>query len=301
MAKPNLRVKIYGSRGSYSPTFSKSTTVGVNTTCLRVDIGENIIIFDAGSGIINCGQDLLKELQAERASQPQWEMHLFFTHMHIDHLVGFPYFPMLYVPKTKIHFLSPQILDYRLEDVLRQFMHPPYFPVSMDELPFERYFYQVLEGNIVYFYTNNFKIYSVSETAEDGWLGKISCMRNFMHPKGGAYFYKIETRAGDKVVFASDTEGFVGGDQRLIKFADGADILMHDAQYHPAEYGRMQGFGHSTYEMACDVARNAGVKKLLLIHHDPKYGDKKLKEIEQQARKLFPKTFVATESMEFTF
>lgn len=294
-----IRLKVYGTRGSYSSTFNQETAVGVNTTCLRVDIGKNIIIIDAGSGIINCGQDLIKELIAERGDEPKWKVHLLFTHLHIDHLVGFPYFSMIYVPKSEIHFISPRILDYDLENVLDLFVHPPFFPVSLQDLPFEGHFHNMAESKVIYFYADRFEILKSAETAPKGWQGKISCMRNYMHPKGGSYFYKIESPAGRKAVFASDTEGFVGGDQRLIQFASGADLLFHDAQYSLKEYAMFQGFGHSTYEMACEVARQAGVKKLLLIHHDPKHTDKELRELEASAQKIFPETFAGAEKMEF--
>jgi ribonuclease BN (tRNA processing enzyme) len=300
MSKPNLRLKIYGARGSYSPTNGNATSVGVNTTCFRVDIGGNIIIFDAGSGIINCGQDLFREMQTERASLNEWKIHLFFTHLHLDHLVGLPFFSLLYMPKSKIHFIGPQILDYEVEETLRTFMHPPFFPVGMDDLPFEGAFHKIREGKVVYFYEKEFRIRSVNDPVADGWSGKISTLRNYMHPKGGSYFYKIEIPSGKSIVIATDTEGFVGGDQRLIKFAGGADLLLHDAQYEPQDYGMMQGFGHSTYEMACDVAEKA-VKKLLLVHHDPRYEDEKLQKLESSARKLFPETHIAAEAMEFSF
>ncbi len=86
-------------------------------------------------------------------------------------------------------------------------------------------------------------------------------MRNYTHPKGGVYIYKIENHVGNTVVFATDIEGYVGGDQRLAKFARNANILIHDAQYSTPEYEMFQGFGHSTFVMACEVAKTAAVKK----------------------------------------
>ena len=126
-------------------------------------------------------------------------------------------------------------------------------------------------------------------------------MRNYTHPKGGVYIYKFENNSGHSVVFATDIEGYVGGDQRLAKFAHNANILIHDAQYSLAEYNMFQGFGHSTFVMACEVAKNAGIKKLVLSHHDPKHSDAELKQLEKEAQKIFPDTYLATESMEFIF
>ena len=301
MAQTRMRIKIYGARGSYSPTKGTATTYGVNTTCFRVDINDTTLIFDAGSGIIPLGQDLVKEFFQKGDALTKWKTHIFFTHLHIDHLVGFPYFAMLYMPKSEIHFISPKILDYQLKDILDIFVHPPFFPVSLQDLPFTPYFYDIAEKRVVYFYDDHFDIHPATETVADNWNARVSCLRNFMHPKGGSFFYKITSRSGHNIVIASDTEGFVGGDQRLINFARGADLLLHDAQYTFEEYQKFQGFGHSTYQMACDVAKQAGVKKLLLIHHDPSHDDNSLKEIEMEAQQHFAETYVATENMEFTF
>ncbi len=301
MSQPRLRVKVYGARGSYSPTRNTATSFGVNTTCFRVDVDDIVLIFDAGSGIIPLGQDLVKEFFQKDDSLSKWTTHLFFTHMHIDHLIGFPYFAMLYMPKSEINFIAPRILDYDLKEVLDTFVHPPFFPVSLADLPFEGHYHHMAENRVVYFYSDRFEVTKATAEPTEGWRARVSCLRNFMHPKGGSFFYKIETPAGNKVVIASDTEGFVGGDQRLVNFAKDAELLFHDAQYTFEEYQKFQGFGHSTYHMACEVAKQAGVKKLLLIHHDPSHDDEALDAIQAEARKIFPETYVASESMEFTF
>ncbi|RMF55261.1 MAG: MBL fold metallo-hydrolase [Calditrichaeota bacterium] len=302
MDKQQMKVKVYGARGSYSPVNGEATQFGVNTTCFRIDVGETILIFDAGSGIIPLGQDLVKEFFAKDATLDNWVTHLFFTHMHIDHLIGFPYFAMLYLPKSVINFISPRILDYDLKDVLDMFVHPPFFPVSLHDLPVTTNFYHMAEKYVVYFFEDNtFEIKQATEPAPEKWIARVQSIRNFMHPKGGSFFYKITSAAGRKVVIASDTEGFLGGDQRLVKFAEEADLLLHDAQYTFEEYQKFQGFGHSTYHMACEVAKQARVKKLLLIHHDPSHSDETLKQIEKAAQEIFPETYVASESMEFTF
>lgn len=301
MESTRMRLRIYGARGSYSPTEGSASAIGVNTTCLRVDIGNNVVIFDAGSGIINLGRDLLGEIHGSPGNEHKWKINLFFTHMHIDHLVGFPYFAMLYFPKSEINFMGPKILDYDLAEVLDSFMHPPLFPVSMSDLPFRRHFYEIMESVVVYFYESGFEMRLVTDPAPDKWIGRVTNIRNYMHPKGGSYFYKFETDQGRSFVFASDTEGYVGGDQRLLNFARNTDLLLHDAQYLPEDYGKFQGFGHSTYEMACDVAAQSGAKELLLIHHDPRHDDDTLKTIEQNAQRLFPATRVASETMVFEF
>ena len=117
----------------------------------------------------------------------------------------------------------------------------------------------------------------------------------------GFTFINFEDPAGHSVVFATDIEGFIGGDKRLVNFSKNANVLIHDAQYSLPEYDMFQGFGHSTFEMACDVAKNAGVEKLVLSHHDPKHSDTELEVLQKAAKKIFTETYIASETMEFSF
>lgn len=301
MANNDLRLKIYGVRGSYPPPNSNATRFGVNTTCLRFDIGKHVVIIDAGTGIMNLGADLVAELKAGKSKQNIFKLHLLFTHSHIDHLMGFPYFNMLYMPQTELHIISPTLLNYSTEDIIETWMSPAFFPVTVAELPSSFSYYHFGEFKQLYFFEDDFRIVSVNEAKNTGgWIGRISCLRNFTHPKGGSYSYKLENIDGKSMVFATDIEGFPGGDQRLIKFAQNAKVLIHDAQYSPSEYKMFQGFGHSTFEMAVEVAQKAAVEKLILIHHDPNHSDEQLTELENKAQAIFSETYMAAESMEFT-
>lgn len=300
MKNHRIRMKIYGVRGSYPPTNGNGTKVGVNTTCVRVDIGKHIIIIDAGTGIINLGTDLIKEWKSEKGKQNYFSLYLFFSHTHIDHLMGFPYFNMIYLPQTELNIISPTQLNYSIEEILETLMSPAFFPVSMAELPCTFNYQNFAENKIAYFFENDYSIISVNDNIDKkNWVGRISCLRNYTHPKGGAYIYKFENPTGKSMVFATDVEGFVGGDQRLIRFAQNADVLIHDAQYSLEEYEMFQGFGHSTFRMACEAAQKASVRRLILSHHDPKHSDKELIDLENEAKKIFPETYLATESMEF--
>ncbi len=302
MENSALKVKIYGVRGSYPPTRSETTQYGVNTTCLRVDIGEHVIIIDAGTGIINLGNDLIAEMRSKESTQNLNRLFLFFSHTHIDHLMGFPYFSLIYMPQTEINIITPTQLNYSMEEILETLMSPAFFPVTISELPSQFNYSDFAENKIAYFFEEDYRIVPVTESADvKNWIGRISCMRNYTHPKGGVYIYKFEDHKGNSIVFATDVEGFVGGDNRIAKFAENANVLIHDAQYSTGEYEMFQGFGHSTYEMACEVAKKAKVKKLVLSHHDPKHTDKDLKDLEKAAKKIFPETSIAAEGMEFFF
>ncbi|MCC7188445.1 MAG: hypothetical protein IT312_06845, partial [Anaerolineales bacterium] len=113
------------------------------------------------------------------------------------------------------------------------------------------------------------------------------------------------TWRGKSVVYATDTEGYVGTDRKLVQFARDADVLIHDAQYLEEHYrGQLagfpstQGYGHSTVTMACEVAAAAEVGQLVLFHHDPSYDDAMIAGMERTAKSLFEDTVAAYEGLE---
>lgn len=295
-----VRIKLYGVRGSYVPSKTLCSKYGKNTISFRVDIGNHILIFDAGSGIINCGQELMSQFASNNpGEQHQYRLNLFFTHYHIDHISGLPYFQPLYDPNCVVNFYAPKILDWTIEKVLAHLIRAPFFPFGMDDLTFQRNYFTISQHKVIFCTEDEIILQNKTNPSPDKWLLKISLMRNFLHPKGGSYFYRLEKPNHQSVVFAYDTEGYVGGDQRLIKFATDANVLFHDAQYTEDEYMQKQGYGHSTYVMACDVAKKANVGRLYLLHHDPEHDDKELEEILKSARKIFPKTDIAKDNLEF--
>jgi ribonuclease BN (tRNA processing enzyme) len=131
----------------------------------------------------------------------------------------------------------------------------------------------------------------------------IRIYKSHAHP-GGVYIYRIIWR-GKSVVYATDTEGYVGVDRKLVAFTRDADVLIHDAQYCEEHYrGQLvgfpstQGYGHSTPAMACEVAASAETGELVLFHHDPAYTDEMVAAQEVTAKKLFVDSHAAYEGME---
>jgi ribonuclease BN (tRNA processing enzyme) len=126
-------------------------------------------------------------------------------------------------------------------------------------------------------------------------------MRSLAHPNGGVFAYRIEMN-GKSVVYATDTEGYVGGDQRVIQFAAGCNLLIHDSQYMPGDYmegkTNVQGYGHSTVDMAAEVAKKANVGQLALFHFDPQYDDATIFEMEKRAQAIFKNSIAAYEGLE---
>ncbi len=149
-----------------------------------------------------------------------------------------------------------------------------------------------------HFVINDYRKFERKKQIEKDNDVRISCMKNYAHPNGGVMIFRINYN--DKsVVIATDIEGYVYGDTRLINFAKNADLLIHDAGYTKDMYKSLnqnkQGFGHSTMEMAIKVAKKTNVGRLALVHHDPAYDDKTIAAIERSAQKLYPECFAAYE------
>ena len=301
MKEYQFLARLYGVRGSYPIAPKDGTIYGGNTTCLLVRTPEQIVIFDAGSGIIQLGRELIPEILAHKQkSRTPFIITILFTHTHIDHLLGFPYFAPIYMPGVHVNMIGPATMGVEFEDILRTLVEPQYYPVSMDEFRSTKYFDNINENMVVYFEGKDpdphFAL-TGDPVTENAKL-TITNMKYYFHPKDGSYNYRIDWN-GHSLVFATDVEQYVGSDQRLIKFAEGCDLLIHDAQYDLEQYLKFQGYGHSNYEMACQTALKAKAKKLLLFHHDPGNDDKTLERIGQEAREIFSTVEIATEGWEW--
>lgn len=304
-------VRFRGVRGSYPSPGRKMARYGGNTSCVEVWVDGHLIVLDAGSGIISLGDDLIKQHAKDR--KPLF-ITLLLTHLHHDHIQGFPFFKPAYLGDTRLFAFGPRGGRLEFKEIMSRAMTSPFFPVEMEELKSFRNFRTLQEAEVVILdhgqpeprVRHVFREEKVK--AENPVI--ITVLKNYAHPKDGTYVYKIRWK--DKfLVYATDIEGYVGGDTRLISFARGADLLIHDAQYKHEEYTRLiaenisyvqsiQGFGHSTPEIAVEAARKAEVKKLALFHHDPSHTDEHLETIEKECKRKFPNTFAAREGQKVT-
>ncbi len=303
MKDSRFLAKIYGVRGSYPIAPAAGTQYGGNTTCLFVRTANHMVVFDAGSGIIQLGRELMPEiLEHKKTSKEPFHITMVFTHTHIDHLLGFPYFAPLFIPNVYLHLFGPATLGVDFEDILRTFVEPQYFPVSMDEFRSTKFFENIDENMILYFVEDlaQPQIGVVDSTSTDRADLVIKNMKYYLHPKDGSFNYRIEC-GGHSLVLATDVEQSSGSDQRLMKFSEGCDVLIHDSQYTLEQYLKFQGYGHSNYQMACEAALKAKAKKLLLFHHDPTNNDEALEEIEKGAKEIFSGAELAREGWEWKF
>lgn len=299
----SFKLRFWGVRGSY-PAAGKDFLIGGNTTCLEVEVGGRTLIFDAGTGIIRLGKDIMKRAAQNKSAL---NLSLIFTHYHQDHTQGMPFFAPIYIPNSQIFFLGPKLGGKDLFDNLKVNMYMPFFPVNFDETGSHKNYYTIEEYKAVIYtpYEDTeptvVEKHLELEKGDEPDLIKVFVYKNYIHPKDGSFYYRIEYK-GKKVVFATDVEGFVGGDQRLIKASQGVDYLIHDCQYLPEVYlsknFSAQGYGHATPNIAADVAIQAGVKNLILTHHDPNNNDEKVKKVYEMTKELFENTIYSYEVME---
>jgi ribonuclease BN (tRNA processing enzyme) len=182
-------------------------------------------------------------------------------------------------------------------------MLPPVFPVETEELRSLRVIRNVSESEMIVFSAPDAppQVCNVYRQAKDcpPWEARVRIMRSYAHPQG-VLVYRIEM-GNKKLVFATDVEGYAGGDRQLTQFARGADLLIHDAEFTPEEYLEgsppRQGWGHSTWEMAVETALATEAKKLVLTHHNARHDDAFLEDIERRAQALFPAAVMAYEGL----
>ncbi|MCB0169092.1 MAG: protein kinase, partial [Anaerolineae bacterium] len=234
-------------------------TAGGNTSCVEIRSRGELFVIDAGSGFRELGRQLMNG----PFGRGQGKLHLFFSHAHWDHIQGFPFFQPNFVTGNQIFIYS----IHNLEKVLHDQQRSVNFPISLSYMQATFHFERLVVGQPRYF----------------GKI-KINTIEN-PHP-GRAYSYRFEDEHSS-FVYASDAEfKELTDDTKVnphINFFKGADALIFDAQYTLKESWEKVDWGHSSALIGIDFARAAGVKKLILFHHDPIYSDAQLQEIQTNA------------------
>ena len=275
-----MLVRFWGVRGSIPTPGPQTAGIGGNTSCVEIRAGGRILIFDGGTGLRPLGNTLLKEMPIEA-----W---IFFSHVHWDHIQGFPFFTPAFVKGNRIHLHGGHKVSGTLEETLAGQMENPSFPVHLSEMGAHMSFHDLFEGQ------------ALEVPAVDGKeVVRISNTRG-NHP-GGVYAYRVDHR-GRSVMYATDTEHYSIVDPKLRRLAKGVDVLIYDAQYTPEEYAGevgtpKTGWGHSTFEAAVALAKAADAKQLVLYHHDPGQDDAAVRVKEQRAKAQFSEVIAAYEGL----
>ncbi|MGE0785234.1 MAG: MBL fold metallo-hydrolase [Sandaracinaceae bacterium] len=247
----NLTIRFWGVRGSIATPGPRTVRTGGNTPCVEISCEDTLLILDAGTGIRDLGERLMREDRRDAT--------LLLSHLHWDHIQGLPFFVPAYVPGRSLTIRGAR----GLQDALSAQMTAPSFPVTLDAFGADVAFRAVVSG-------------------ERFDVGPFSIQAAGLNHPGGVLGYRV-TLGDRSIVYATDTEHYACPDPRLIDLARDADVLIYDAMYTDAEYPTKVGWGHSTWTAGVDVADAAGVDRLVLFHHDPTRDDDAVDAIERAA------------------
>jgi len=258
-----VHVTFYGVRGSTPCPHDDNRRYGGNTSCVVVEsAGHDPIVLDLGTGLRHYGEDW--------APDEAFHGHALVTHVHWDHVQGLPFFAPVLRDGSSLQVYGPPPDPpgtHTLAECFEQFIAPPLFPVRIADLP----------GRI--------EFHTVRDTTMGVGDAKVT-VRDVPHT-GVTNGYRIELD-GATVVYVSDHQmphdGRHDVADSVLELCDGADLLIHDAQYTPEEFASKRDWGHCTVDFAVHVAAEAGVRRLALFHHDPTHGDDLIDCLLAQAR-----------------
>lgn len=309
-----LLVKFYGVRGSCPCSDPAVARYGGATACVGLFVdGPHAppLVLDLGTGARALGEELLARhlpgvglprgaegrggvRSSDRHDPPALSLHALVSHLHLDHVQGLPFFAPALVAGVELHLYGPATLESgeTLEEAFRGFLRRPYFPVALEELP----------ARVV--------LHGLGE--EDRRIGGAAVRARLVPHTGTTLGYRVEA-GGVAVAYLADHQAPLGSPARVVptpdatapsfrpspdaprrgvlprgvaELCEGADLLVHDAQYFAEEFAVRGHWGHSTVDYALEVARAAGVRRLALFHHDPSHDDELLDELDARAALL---------------
>jgi len=267
-----MKITFHGVRGSIPSPGPKTVRYGGNTTCIEIRTDDNaLILLDAGTGIFPLAQSIQAEMPLT--------CHLFITHTHWDHIQGLPFFTPIFVPDNHIlvHGATDPVSQKGIGEVLALQLQYAYFPIREAELKARMEYVSLQE----------------MQTVEVGATKVTPIIMN--HPVIN-FGYKVEC-AGQSIFFTGDHEWHTNiydpedeeyeryqehietKRRQIINFIGGVDLFIADSAYTEDEYPAKKGWGHSTYDMAIQAARDAGVKQVIFTHHEPSRSDDDLEVI----------------------
>jgi phosphoribosyl 1,2-cyclic phosphodiesterase len=256
-----LRVTFYGVRGSTPCSCERNKRYGGNTACVALESpGCDPIVLDLGTGLRFWGQT--------QPTDGSFRGHALVTHLHWDHVQGLPFLVPINRRGAELDIYGPpEDAGLSLEGAFGEFMRPPYFPVRIADLAGEVRFHTLADGDHV--------------------IGDAKVRSRLIPHIGPTNGYRVEMD-GLSVAYIPDHQQPVDGSfaiaPSVLELCDGADLLIHDAQYTPEEFAVKAPWGHCTVGYAVHIAREAGVSRLALFHHDPDHSDDQVDRLLAEAR-----------------
>lgn len=269
---PAILLRIWGVRGSTPAAGPQTERYGGETTSMEVVTGGRSVLIDCGSGARALGRRLIADKVAD--------IDILFSHFHLDHICGLPFFGPAYNPATKLRLWAGHLAEgQEPEAMLCRMMSPPLFPVAFDQLgacecrrfhPPERL---ELAGGI--------RVETLALNHPNGSTG-------FRFRNGGKTFVSI----------TDHEHGNLEIDRAVEDFVRGADVMIYDGMFDDSEYGAHVGWGHSTWQEGLKLARRAGVGVPVIFHHHPDRSDDDLDRYAAEAERRHPGALFARQGLE---
>ncbi|MBR1908026.1 MBL fold metallo-hydrolase [bacterium] len=303
-----FKVKFRGVRGSHPRANKDYMKFGGNTSCVELHVNGHLIILDAGTGMIELGNELMQKYLVsgnDENSRKPVEATILLSHIHLDHILGFTFFSPAHLPSSNLHVFGASDYNDELADGLADILFSKSFPLDLGDIAANLNISNITEHNAIILRHGSDPIVLRVEKPEDIKLAEddvlITCYKSLAHPQEGVMIYKIQY-SGKTLVYATDKETYFGGDKKLTKFARNCDLLIHDAQYTTEDYLNpyhpKQGYGHSTFDMALECQNYSNAKHLIFYHYDPSYNDEKLDSLSSFYGNMADKASFAYEGME---
>ena len=273
-----IQLKIWGPGGSAPVGYRERQVFGGDTICFEFHADgpdSPSLILDLGTGARLLGAKIQED--QKRLDGPG-EYDVLFSHLHLDHVIGLPFFPPLFTPGAKVRIHCGVVEDSKgLFNRLRTLASPPYFPI------------QPLEWGAASF--NTFDPKAKFELA--GF--KITSIP--MNHPGGCCGFRLEGENGVIAVVGDHEHGNEEIDEYIAKVIKGADLLLYDGCFDEEQYDKHVGWGHSTWRKGLEFAEAAGIGSVIIYHHLPEHDDKRLAEIETRMQKEAPHALIARQEM----
>lgn len=236
------RVCLLGVRGSVPVCGVDHCRYGGATTCVLIQLGNECIVLDAGTGILNLPAVLPPDTK---------HLSLLLTHSHIDHIQGLPMCNALFDPSLSLDIYAAPRGGMNVQKQLERQFSPPLWPVRLQELQAQIRFFDLPE---------ELSLGDVRIRAMEG-----------VHP-GGVSLLRLEGD-GKRVAFITDCTLQGSMLSAAADFARDCDLLLCDGQYSDAQWPTRRLFGHSTWQMASELSRLCRARETHIIHHDPSRTD----------------------------
>jgi len=273
-------VRFWGVRGSIPVPGPETVRTGGNTSCLQIVHGDEVIICDSGTGIRPLGQELMR---SDRISR----INILLSHTHWDHIQGLPFFAPLYREGQEIQIFGPAGLEKGLEDAVLAQLQRLYFPIRRSEVGARLLFREIgeekfrINGLEVSTKWMNHPVLSLGFAFADGEASLVYTGDNEPY----TFYHVYAPNSSSTVKISISVKEREKRQAALLDFFRGRSMVVADCQYTDDEYAEKIGWGHSHVSYVITQAIDAGVRTLVLFHHDPHHSDDVLEGMVEAARR----------------